>query len=103
MYSRAIDSLAKLECPDFSEQDEAKTLFGFYEMFWHPEIYEWFVQEVISQSDGKISFDHRSSQELHIPMIQGEAKYFVLSDGQKKKAVSFSPAANPFRFYDLKG
>jgi len=99
LYERAVDSLSRMECPDFSDTDSSKTLFGFYEMFHHPEMYEAFVEEVVSRSNGKVSFDHKSSSELKIPMIQGVAKYFVLSDGKQKKVVSFSPAASPFRFY----
>jgi|SRR3989344_6596427 len=102
LYERAIVSLSKLECPDFSDEDGQKTLLGFYEMFWNPEIYESFIEDIVSRSDGKVSFDHKSSQELNIPMIQcPHAKYFILSDGKQKKAVSFSPAARPFRFYNF--
>lgn len=101
LISRAINALAAMNCPDFSDVD-SQTVYeafqGTFQMFSpKTDWLKWFKEQISVRSLGEVQMDDANVDDFKV-RVRGPADYLMLVRGNQKIRVIFGPYSTPFSF-----
>jgi len=101
LYEKAARSLAKMECPDFSDMNNHWVFRAFqsvFESFSLDQVwFESFKKRVLAYSEGRVEIMDADIEDFSF-RIKGPAAYLKLTDGEQEIKFNFGPYCPPFQF-----
>ncbi len=99
LYKMAIEALAVLEKPDYSNEDLELVFTTFDEVWGNENWLVWFVNEICHQSNGEVELVWALEREFEgISLPKGDHLLMKLVSEQKIQKLIFSRSSKPFKF-----
>jgi hypothetical protein len=101
LISRAINSLATMTCPDFSDVD-GKTVYETFQETFHcfspkAEWLNWFKEQISLRSSGEVQVKEGNPENFN-SRVKGPAAYLMLVKRNQEIKVIFGPYSTPFSY-----
>lgn len=98
LWERAIESLARLEAPDYSDV-ESETVYDAYRMVFkffsaEEDWFSWFTGQIFERSNGKVKLEKADVNEFS-SRVKGPAEYLKLVAGDREVLVILGPYSHP--------
>jgi len=102
LYERAIESLAHMECPDFSNEDPFIVFRSFLDVWSGYEVnQDWFKGFracLIRKSKGTVWIEEPKSEDDFKTVVSGPCHCYRLMSRNRSIKMVFGPYSNPFWF-----